>query len=193
MIKRGLTLGATRSLETTRQAWGMSDKGRLIFKTVCSYRCDDARIAGSINPYPLGGRVTAPPPGVRLAIKRWKRGGKAVNPEPDGATPSSTWLRLTKVKVWLKRRQVHPANAGYSQAGPKGKGSRPCTQGTHGIHSKGTRRKVPAYGHELMGIRNGVTYLWLSELGPKISRTQLSRRQPYATDRQDGSRSKSLG
>jgi hypothetical protein len=193
MIKRGLTLGATRSLETTRQAWGMSDKGRLIFKTVCSYRCDDTCIAGSINPYPLGGRVTAPPPGVRLAINRWERVGKAVNPEPDGATPSSKWLRLTKVKIWLKRRQVHPANAGYFQAGPNGKGSRPWTQGTHGIHSKGTRRKVPAYGHEQMGTRNGVTYLWLSELSPKTSRAQLSRRQPYATDRQDGSRSKCLG
>jgi hypothetical protein len=112
MIKGGLTLGATRSLETRRQAWGMSDKGRLIFKTVCSYRCDDTCIAGNINPYPPGGRVTAPPPGVRLAIHRWKRGGKAVNPEPDGAIPSSKWLWLTKVKVWLKRRQVHPANAG---------------------------------------------------------------------------------
>jgi hypothetical protein len=72
----------------------MSDKGRLIFKTVCSYRCHDARIAGSINPYTPGGRVTAPRPGVRLAINRWERGGKAVNPEPDGATEIADQLEV---------------------------------------------------------------------------------------------------
>ena len=61
--------------------------------------------AGAINSCPLGGRVKAPPPGVRLAIKRRERGGKTVNRESDEATPLSKWLRATKVKIWLKRRQ----------------------------------------------------------------------------------------
>jgi len=56
--------------------------------------------------------MKALPPGVRMVINRQKRGGKAVNSEPDGTTPLSKWLWVTKVKVWLKRRQEEPADAG---------------------------------------------------------------------------------
>ena len=63
--------------------------------------------------------LTASSPPGRLVLKREKRDEKAEYDEPDVVIPSSKWLWLTKVKLYLKRREAQPAYPGY-QAGPKG-------------------------------------------------------------------------
>jgi len=121
----------------------------------------------NINSYPPGGGEKAPPPGGRWAIKRQKRGGKAVNSEPDGTTPLSRRPWVTKVKIWMRRRQEKPANAGKDcQATGKGRPKRERFQATYPEHTWYPSERDPAYSITLkprkMDTRNGVTYLKLS-------------------------------
>jgi hypothetical protein len=73
------------------------------------------------TPTPEVNRETASPLGVRLGINRQERGEKPLNCEPSAVTSASRWLRITQVKVWLKRRKRKAAYVGYWLR-PKGQG-----------------------------------------------------------------------
>ena len=74
---------------------------------------------------------------------------------------------VTKVKVWKRRRQEKPANAGKDcQATGKGRPKRERFQATYPAYTWYPLERDPAYSTTLkprkMDTRNGVTYLKLS-------------------------------
>ena len=96
------------------------------------------------------------PPG-RLVLKREKRDETAENREPDPVIPSSKWLWLTKVKLYLKRREAQPVYTGY-QACPKWDCILGCTVNARTVTIPHRyRRKAAAYGQQPINLRNEVT------------------------------------
>jgi len=130
-----------------------------------------------INPYPLSGRVTAPPPGVRLAINRWERGRKVVNPELGGATPLSKWLWITEVKVWLKRRQEVTGQRWLTGRPQRGNGSRPHTR----VYKVSTR-KEPGVQYHPKVTENGHT----ERSNLSVALRTCSEQEPTASGRWGG-------
>ncbi len=108
---------ATRSLETYPKDRGMSGEDRGCLGIPFFDNCMFMRVQRNISYSRLPDeRERAPSLGVGLANQGPKREGKPVCVESDDVTPASTWLWITKVKLYSKRRHAEPANADYGAA-----------------------------------------------------------------------------